>query len=183
MSFLIVYTNIRKYTSDFVFKLQYALPFDFWTTNVLLFSIEACNMTIHVVFSISVGETRTMRDSQILSTSTSIPSWKILLKTSRPFSLTAAVSPVLVGSAIAAYQGTFHILTFFLTLFSCLFLQIGTNYFNEYFDYRYGLDHAGSLGASTVIFRKEMTAAQVLSGAIVCFALAALLGIALIFIV
>ena len=140
-------------------------------------------MTIHVVFSISVGETRTMRDSQILSTSTSIPSWKILLKTSRPFSLTAAVSPVLVGSAIAAYQGTFHILTFFLTLFSCLFLQIGTNYFNEYFDYRYGLDHAGSLGASTVIFRKEMTAAQVLSGAIVCFALAALLGIALIFIV
>jgi len=49
-------------------------------------------------------------------------------------------------------RGRFHLLTFLLTLFACLFLQIGTNYFNEYFDYRYGLDHAGSLGASTVIF-------------------------------
>src|SRR5216683_1246723 len=90
--------------------------------------------------------------------------WKVWVKTSRPFTLTAAVSPVLVGTAVAGYEGTFQALTFLVTFFSCLFLQIGTNYFNEYFDYRYGLDHAGSLGASTVIFRKEMTAGQVLSG-------------------
>ncbi len=111
------------------------------------------------------------------------PAWKIWVKTSRPFSLTATISPILVGTAIAGYEGTFHIATFLITLFSCLFLQIGTNYFNEYFDYRYGLDHAGSLGASTVIFRNEMTAGQVLGGGIGCFVLAALLGIALMFIV
>lgn len=111
------------------------------------------------------------------------PAWKIWVKTSRPFSLTATISPILVGTAIAGYEGTFHIATFLITLFSCLFLQIGTNYFNEYFDYRYGLDHAGSLGASTVIFRNEMTAAQVFGGGIACFVLAALLGIALMFIV
>ncbi len=111
------------------------------------------------------------------------PSWNIWLKTARPFSLTATVSPVLVGTALAAYNGTFHLLTFLITFFSCLFLQIGTNYFNEYFDYRYGLDHAGSLGASTVIFRNEMTATQVLGGGIVSFIAASVLGILLIFLV
>jgi 1,4-dihydroxy-2-naphthoate octaprenyltransferase len=110
-------------------------------------------------------------------------SWKVWVKTSRPFTLTAAISPVLVGTALAGYKGTFNLLTFLATLFSCLFLQIGTNFFNEYFDYRYGLDHAGSLGASTVIFRNEMTADQVRAGGIVSFALAVLLGIVLIFLV
>lgn len=106
--------------------------------------------------------------------------WKIWIKTSRPFTLTAAISPVLVGTAVAGYEGTFHLVTFLVTLFSCLFLQIGTNYFNEYFDYRYGLDHPGSLGATTVIFRHEMTADQVLGGGIVSFGIAALLGLVLI---
>jgi 1,4-dihydroxy-2-naphthoate polyprenyltransferase len=109
--------------------------------------------------------------------------WKIWLKTSRPFTLTAAISPVLVGSAVAGYAGTFHLGIFLATLCACLCLQIGTNYFNEYFDYRYGLDHAGSLGASTVIFRQEMTAAQVLGGGIFCFALAVVLGFVLTFLV
>ena len=109
--------------------------------------------------------------------------WRIWLKTSRPMTLTAAVSPVLVGTAVAGYEGTFHIVTFLVTLFSCLFLQIGTNYFNEYFDYRYGLDHSGSLGAMTVIFRNEMPANQVLGGGILCFGIAALLGLYLIFII
>src|SRR5579859_6951139 len=106
--------------------------------------------------------------------------WKVWLKTSRPFTLTATISPLLVGTALAAYQGKFQLGIFLATFFSCLFLQIGTNYFNEYFDYRYGLDHAGSLGAMTVIFRNEMTAKQVLIGGIISFSIAALLGIILI---
>lgn len=117
------------------------------------------------------------------ATPVKFPSWQLWLKTARPFSLTAAVSPVLVGTALAAYYGTFRPIIFALTLLSCLFLQIGTNYFNEYFDYRYGLDHAGSLGASTVIFRNEMTARQVFGGGLACFLLAALFGIVLVFLV
>src|SRR5579885_3483184 len=105
------------------------------------------------------------------------PSWRVWLKTSRPFSLTASVSPVLVGTAVAAYEGVFHIVPFLLALFASLFLQIGTNYFNEYFDYSYGLDHPGSLGSMTVIFRNEMTEKQVQAGGVTCFVLAALLGL------
>lgn len=108
-------------------------------------------------------------------------SWPVWVKTARPFTLTAAVSPVLVGTAVAGYEGVFHPITFVVTLLSCLFLQIGANFFNEYFDHRYGLDSVESLGASTVIFTGELTAQQVLLGGIGSFVLAALLGLALIF--
>ncbi len=110
-------------------------------------------------------------------------SWKVWVKTARPFSLTAAVSPVLVGTAVAAYEGTFHLVAFLATLLSCLFLQIAANYFNEYFDYHYGLDHSESLGSSTVIFRHEMTATQVLAGGIGSLVIAAVFGLVLIYLV
>jgi 1,4-dihydroxy-2-naphthoate polyprenyltransferase len=123
-----------------------------------------------------------MEDTQTQTPAKTTPgSWSIWLKTARPFSLTATVSPILVGTAVAAYDGTFHLVNFLVTLFSCLFLQIGANYFNEYFDYRYGLDSPASLGASTVIFRDELTAAQVLGGGIASFVIAAVLGLVLIF--
>jgi 1,4-dihydroxy-2-naphthoate polyprenyltransferase len=122
-----------------------------------------------------------LMDNTLPTPTVSQSTWRIWLKTSRPMTLTAAISPVLVGTAVAGYEGTFHFVTFLVTLFSCLFLQIGTNYFNEYFDYRYGLDHAGSLGAMTVIFRHEMTANQVLGGGILCFVFAAIAGLYLIF--
>lgn len=118
-----------------------------------------------------------------ITTPTVRPNWRVWLKTARPFTLVASITPVLVGTAVAFYQGTFHLAPFLATLFSCLFLQIGTNYFNEYFDYRYGLDHAGSLGASTVIFRHEMTATQVLLGGVGCFVIAALLGLLLVYLI
>src|SRR6266566_5125211 len=125
---------------------------------------------------ISLGNT------QAQTNKTSKPvSWKTWIKTARPFSLTATVSPVLVGTAVAAYEGTFHLVAFLVTLLSCLFLQIAANYFNEYFDYRYGLDSPESLGSSTVIFRHEMTATQVLAGGVGSFVLAAALGLVLIF--
>ena len=106
--------------------------------------------------------------------------WRVWVKTARPMTLTATASPIFVGTALAGYEGVFSAPIFFATLLSCFCLQIGANYFNEYFDYAYGLDHAGSLGASTVIFRGEMTARQVLLGGIFSFALAALFGLYLI---
>src|SRR3989441_6182244 len=123
-----------------------------------------------------------LRDDQAHAGGKTPPvSWNVWLKTARPFSLTATVSPVLVGTAVAAYDGTFHLLGFLAALCASLFLQIGANYFNEYFDYRYGLDSPESLGSSTVIFRHEMTATQVLAGGVGSFVLAAALGLVLIF--
>ena len=106
--------------------------------------------------------------------------WKIWLKTARPFSLTASVSPVLVGTAVATYDGTFNPVRFLAALLAGLFLQVGANFFNEYYDYRYGLDSIESLGSTTVIFRHEMTATQVLVGGIGSFAIASVLGLLLV---
>lgn len=108
------------------------------------------------------------------------PAWKTWLKTGRPFTLTATLSPLLVGTAVAVYERVFSPLHFALALLAGLFLQVGTNYFNEYFDHRYGLDSPESLGASTVIFRGEMTTRQVFGGGLACFIVALLLGLALI---
>src|SRR5438445_5674802 len=119
--------------------------------------------------------------SDILYKSSSPAPWKAWVKTGRPLTLTATLSPLLVGTAVAAYEGVFRLGNFLLALLAALFLQIGTNYFNEYFDYRYGLDSPRSLGASTVIFHRQMTAGQVLSGGVLCFVIASTLSLALIF--
>ena len=121
--------------------------------------------------------------SQPLSSTRKPPFWNVWVKTARPFTLAATLSPLLVGSAVAAYEGVFRPLNFALALLAGLFLQIGTNYFNEYFDYRYGLDSLESLGASTVIFRGEMSARQVFGGGLACFILAILLSFGLIYLV
>ncbi len=103
----------------------------------------------------------------------------VWVKTARPFSLTATVSPLLVGTAVAAYQGAFHPWLFLAAFLAGLFLQVGANFFNEYFDWRYGLDTKQSLGASTVIFQGTMSAQQVLLGGFAAFGVAVALGIAL----
>src|SRR5215469_4234990 len=118
-----------------------------------------------------------------VTTTPASPAWRVWIKTGRPFTLTATLSPLLVGTAVAADEGVFRPLNFLLALLAGLFLQIGTNYFNEYFDYRYGLDSPESLGASTVIFRGEVSARQVFSGGLGCFVLAILLSFALIYLV
>src|SRR5262249_50851866 len=121
--------------------------------------------------------------SDISSNASKLAPWKIWVKTGRPFTLTATLSPLLVGPAVAAYESVFQPINFLLALLAALFLQIGTNYFNEYFDHRYGLDSPESLGASTVIFRQEMTASQVFAGGLACFLLAILLSLVLIYLV
>lgn len=108
------------------------------------------------------------------------PRWRIWYNTARPPTLTAAVSPTLVGTAVAAWQGAFHLGLFALTLFAGVLLQAGVNYLNEYFDWKYGLDTSESMGSSTVIFRGEMTGAQVLGLGLGCFAVATALGLWLI---
>lgn len=124
---------------------------------------------------------RTSKPMSNITLKTNKPlAWKIWVKTGRPLTLTATFSPLFVGTAVAAYAGVFRPLNFLLALLAALFLQIGTNYFNEYFDHRYGLDSPASLGASTVIFRAEMSARQVFGGGVACFGLAILCSLALI---
>src|SRR5258708_33471029 len=65
-------------------------------------------------------------------------SWKIWVKTARPFSLTASVTPILVGTALAGYDGPFHLRGVLAGLCRSQVLQICSNCFNSLFCYRYG---------------------------------------------
>jgi 1,4-dihydroxy-2-naphthoate octaprenyltransferase len=116
----------------------------------------------------------------VASSPAATPRWRIWFATARPVTLTASVAPILVGTAVAAWQGGFHPGLFALTLLAGMLLQAGVNYLNEYFDWRYGLDTAESLGSTTVIFRGQMSGAQVLGMGLGCFAVATALGIWLI---
>src|ERR687894_3289387 len=64
----------------------------------------------------------------------------------RPRTLPAAVAPVLVGTALAATDGTFKLLSFLAALLGALFIQVGTNLSNDYSDARRGADTKDRLG-------------------------------------
>ncbi len=65
---------------------------------------------------------------------------QIWLLASRPKTLIATGSPVLIGSSLAFMNGRFSLPVFLSTLFGALFIQIGMNLANDYFDGIRGTD-------------------------------------------
>ena len=45
--------------------------------------------------------------------------------------LPAAISPVILGSALAVYEGSFHFTAFLMTLFAAILIQVGANFAND----------------------------------------------------
>lgn len=70
------------------------------------------------------------------------PSFSTWLQAARPKTLWAAVSPVLVGGAMAWADGRFHLLAWGLALVGAVLIQIGTNFYNDYADFLKGADAA-----------------------------------------
>jgi len=57
----------------------------------------------------------------------------------RPFSLTAAIIPTTLGSAIALRDGYFNLITFILITIGGLLLQSGANLINDFFEFKSGI--------------------------------------------
>lgn len=103
--------------------------------------------------------------------------FQVWWRLARPFSLTASAVPVLVGGGLALAAGRFDGLSFALLLVASLIVQVATNIFNEYYDYRRGLDTPESVGIAGVIVSGQVRAETVLRGALVCFVVAFALGL------
>jgi 1,4-dihydroxy-2-naphthoate polyprenyltransferase len=101
---------------------------------------------------------------------------RIWLMAARPRTLPAAVAPVLVGTALAATEDTFKVLTFLAALLGALFIQVGTNLSNDYSDARRGADTEDRLGPVRVTAGGLVPPRQVLVATYVAFALAVLAG-------
>jgi 1,4-dihydroxy-2-naphthoate octaprenyltransferase len=100
----------------------------------------------------------------------------IWLMAARPRTLPAAVAPVLVGTALAATEGTFRWLTFVAATLGSVFIQVGTNLSNDYSDARRGADTEDRLGPVRVTAGGLVPPRQVLVATYVAFALAVLAG-------
>ena len=98
--------------------------------------------------------------------------WRLL----RPHTLTASIMPVLIGTAISFEKGKIDCLLFITMLFASILIQSAVNMFNEYFDFKRGLDTKNSVGIGGVIVRNEIPGRIVLKTAFSFFIFSVLLG-------
>ena len=106
------------------------------------------------------------------------PGVGVWLMAARPRTLSAAVSPVLVGTAIAHRVGALRPLVVALALLSSLLIQVGTNFANDYSDFKHGAD-ANRVGPTRVTQSGLVAPRTVKLAAWMAFAASAVLGIAL----
>lgn len=103
------------------------------------------------------------------------------LLAARPATLPASLAPVLLGTAHAVRDGSPHWGAAAAALAGALLIQIGTNLVNDVEDFERGADDAQRLGPVRAVERGLLTAAQVRRGAVLCFAVAAAVGLYLVY--
>lgn len=104
------------------------------------------------------------------------------LLAARPKTLSAAVVPVLIGSALAAHEPTaISWWMFFFALAGALLIQIATNFINDALDFKKGADTSERLGPIRVTAAGLISAESVMHAAWICLGLAALCGIPLLY--
>ena len=106
------------------------------------------------------------------------PSAAQWLSGARPRTLPAAISPVLVGSAVAHFVGGFSFLEALLALVVSLALQVGVNYANDYSDGIRGTD-ANRVGPARLVGSGLARPGSVRRAAFLCFGVAAVAGVLL----
>jgi 1,4-dihydroxy-2-naphthoate octaprenyltransferase len=97
---------------------------------------------------------------------------------SRPFSFTASIIPVLVGTLLAA-EHEFRWWAFVLAMLGSVLIHAGTNLVNDYYDYRKGADNEESLGPAGFIQRGVLQPNAVRNAGIASFAAGAAIGLLL----
>ena len=104
----------------------------------------------------------------------------IWLRATRPQTLPAALCPVLIGAAMAYRVGPLAWAVLAATFLSALFIQIGTNYANDYFDDRKGADTPDRVGPRRATATGLVTPRQMAIATALAFTLAAAFGLYLV---
>lgn len=107
---------------------------------------------------------------------------QIWVQASRPKTLTAAATPVLVGTSLALASGAFKPLAALAALYCAFAVQIGTNIFNDVMDFERGTDTHARLGPLRVTQAGWLPPETVRWGAWAVFASAGLVGLYLVYI-
>ena len=102
---------------------------------------------------------------------------RLMWKMTRPHTLTATFAPVILGTVMALAVTDIDWVMLAAIMSACLCLQIATNLFNEYYDFKRGLDTADSVGIGGGIVRHGLKPSNVLTVAFVLYGIAAILGV------
>ena len=98
----------------------------------------------------------------------------------RPKTLSASIAPVLVGSAIAFNSSQFNMRIFFLTIFSAIFIQIGTNFANDVYDFINGADNDERVGPTRAVQANLISVNVMKYLTIIAFSLSVICGLPLV---
>ena len=100
----------------------------------------------------------------------------VWIMASRPKTLWAAIAPVIIGTAMAYGEQQGHLLSAILATLAAVFIQIGTNFANDYFDYFKGADEEDRLGPTRVTQAGLVKPETMKRATILVFSLAVLAG-------
>ncbi len=104
----------------------------------------------------------------------SMAAWRMA---TRPATLPAGAAPVIVGAAVAQQAGRFEPSAVIFALLGALFIQIGTNYANDVFDFEKGADTSERVGPVRAAQAGLLSARALKVGMVLSFVLAALCGV------
>lgn len=105
--------------------------------------------------------------------------WRVWWQLTRPHTLTASFAPVFLGTMIALVYGNgpLNFTIFFAMLIASILIQMATNMFNEYYDFKRGLDTEESIGIGGAIVRNGVKPSTVLNLAFVLYGISLLIGV------
>lgn len=109
-----------------------------------------------------------------ISSITPLQAW---IMASRPKTLPATISPVVVGVALAAADGYFKPLPAVATLLAAMLIQIGVNLANDYFDFVKGIDTSERIGPVRVAASGLISLGRLRLGIIMVLGVTVLLGV------
>ncbi len=108
--------------------------------------------------------------------------WKIWVDAARPQTLAAGFIPVLAGASLAYASNEIHPLATATALFCALAIQIGTNYANDYFDFKKGADTDQRIGFERATASGKIQPEKMFYAAIISMGLAFSAGLYLVWI-
>ena len=108
--------------------------------------------------------------------------FKLWFGAARPKTLWAAVSPVIIGIAMAYEAGEVHWIAAVVTLLTAVLIQIGTNFANDYYDFVKGADTAERHGPQRLTQAKLVKPHTMKKAFIAVFATAFVCGLYLVYV-
>ncbi|HEY1100213.1 MAG TPA: 1,4-dihydroxy-2-naphthoate polyprenyltransferase [Myxococcota bacterium] len=104
----------------------------------------------------------------------------VFVEAARVRTLPAAAAPAVLGVALAVAAGGFHLVAALCAVLGALAIQIGTNYANDYFDFKNGADTDARVGPRRATQAGLVSPSTMRAAFIIAFGVAVIFGLYLV---